>query len=132
MAVDQSFQPNPPATKEVLASLIAALPKPLPDSYLVFLARSNGGEGFIGERYVWLWRAEELMKNHIGYKVAEFLPNFFFFGTDGDGDAYAFDTSRGDSTVYDVPFIGMPTDARPIADSFEALLDPAQQIDLDC
>ncbi|HKV78928.1 MAG TPA: hypothetical protein VJP02_12335, partial [Candidatus Sulfotelmatobacter sp.] len=76
--------------------------------------------------------AEELMKNHMGYKVAEFFPNFFFFGTDGGGEAYAFDTSRGDSTVYDVPFIGMPTDARPIADSFEGLLDPAQQIDLDC
>ena len=72
------------------------------------------------------------MKNYMAYKVAEFFPNFFFFGTDGGGEAYAFDTSRGESTVYEVPFIGRPSDARPIADSFEALLDPSQQIDLDC
>ena len=76
-----------------------------------------------------LWKAEELMTNHGGYKVKEFFPNFFFVGTDG-GDAYAVDTSTNDATIFDVPFTGMPADARPIADSFEALLDPSQQIDL--
>ena len=122
------FEPNPPATKDVLESLIAVSPKPLPDSYMAFLARSNGGEGFIGERYVWLWKAEELMTNHISYKVAEFFPNFFFIGTDGGGEAYAFDTSRNDATIFCVPFIGMPADARPIVDSFEALLDPSRPV----
>lgn len=131
MASDQTFQPNPPPTKEVLESLIAALRKPLPDSYLAFLARSNGGEGFVGERYVWLWKAEELMANQTGYRAAEFFPKFFFIGTDGGGEAYAFDTSNNDARVFDVPFIGRTTDARLIADSFEALLDPSQQIDLD-
>ena len=130
MATDQNFQTNPPASKEVLQSLIAALPKPLPDSYMAFLARSNGGGGFVGERYVWLWKAEELMTHYLGYRVAEFFPNFFFIGTDGGGEAYAFETSRDDATVFEVPFIGMPTDARRIADSLEALLDASQQIDL--
>ena len=76
MTTDPTFRPNPPATKEALLALVAALPKPLPDSYMSFLARSNGGEGFIGEPYVWLWQAEELMTQNRGYKVEEFFPNF--------------------------------------------------------
>jgi hypothetical protein len=82
MATDpQTFRPNVPATKEALHSLTARLPKRLPDGYMAFLARSNGGEGFIGERYVWLWKAEELIAHNHGYKVAEFFPNFFFIGS---------------------------------------------------
>lgn len=120
----QAFRPNAPATKEALQSLITALLKPLPDRYMAFLARSNGGEGFVGERYVWLWKAEELMTHNRGYKVAEFFPNFFFIGSDGGGEAYAFDISGKDATVFEVPFIGMPSDAIAIADSFDALLAP--------
>jgi hypothetical protein len=91
---------------------------------MAFLSRSNGGEGFIGERYVWLWKAEELMTHNRGYKVAEFFPNFFFIGTDGGGEAYAFDITGHDETVFEVPFIGKPSDASAIADSFDALLAP--------
>jgi hypothetical protein len=130
VANDQAFQPNPPASEEVLQSLSAALPKSLPDSYMAFLARSNGGEGWVGEQYVWLWKAEELMTHYRGYRVAEFFPNFFFVGTDGGGEAYAFDISGDDATLYNVPFIGTPSDARAIADSFDAFLGPSQQIDL--
>jgi len=118
----QTFQPNAPAATDALQSLITALSKPLPDGYMAFLARSNGGEGFIGERYVWLWKAEELIAHNRSYNVAEFFPNFFFIGSDGGGEAYAFDTSGEDATVFEVPFIGMPSDARAIADSFDALL----------
>jgi hypothetical protein len=68
---------------------------------MAFLGRANGGEGLIGERYVRLWGAEELIEVNRGYNVAE-------FGTDGDGEAYAFDVSANDATVFEVPFIGMP------------------------
>lgn len=91
---------------------------------MAFLARSNGGEGFIGERYVSLWKAEELMTHNLSYKVAEFFPNFFFIGSDGGGEAYAFDISGDNAAIFEVPFIGMPSDARAIADSFDALLAP--------
>jgi hypothetical protein len=40
----------------------------------------------------------------------------------GGGEAYAFDLSRPDATVFEVPFIGLPTDARAIARSFDSLL----------
>ncbi|HUK29504.1 MAG TPA: SMI1/KNR4 family protein [Candidatus Acidoferrum sp.] len=118
----QTFQPNAPASSEALASLRAALLKPLPEVYVAFLQRANGGEGFLGERYVRLWRAEELIEVNRGYNGAEFFPNLFLIGTDGGGEAYAFDVSRNDATVFEVPFIGMPSDARAIANSFDSFV----------
>jgi hypothetical protein len=89
---------------------------------MAFLGRANGGEGFIGERYVRLWRAEELIEVNRGYNVAEFFPNLFLIGTDGGGEAYAFDVSANDPTVFEVPFVGKPSDARAIADSFDTFV----------
>ena len=118
----QYFQPNAPASSQALASLRAGLPKRLPERYIAFLERANGGEGFIGERYARLWRAEELIEVNRGYNVAEFFPNLFLIGTDGGGEAYAFDVSANDPTVFVVPFIGMPSDATAIADSFDSFV----------
>src|ERR1700751_4204552 len=121
-ADDQAFQPNAPASTEALESLRAGLLKSLPESYFAFLTRANGGEGFIGDRYVQLWRAEELAEMNRAYKTADFFPKLFFIGSDGGGEAYAFDLSRTDATVFEVPFIGLPTHARAIARSFDSLL----------
>ena len=121
-ADDQAFQRNAPASTEPLASLTTAMLKSLPESYFAFLKRANGGVGFIGDRYVQLWRAEELTEMNRAYKTADFFPNFFFIGSDGGGEAYAFDLSRPDATVFEVPFIGLPTDARAIASSIDSFL----------
>ena len=122
---DQGFQPNGPAATEALASLKTGRAQSLPQSYFAFLTRANGGEGFIGDRYVQLWKAEELAEINRAYKTAEFFPNLFFIGSDGGGEAYAFDLSRTDATVFEVPFIGVPPDARAIASSLHSLLGPA-------
>jgi|ERR1017187_595541 hypothetical protein len=121
-ADDQAFQPNGPAPSEALASLKTGLAKSLPESYFAFLTRANGGEGFINNRYVRLWRAEQLSEMNLGYKTAEFFPNLFFIGSNGGGEAYAFDLSGTDATVFEVPFIGLPTDARAIASSLDSFL----------
>ena len=114
------FHTNPPATSEILALLKAVAN--LPSDYLAFLERANGGEGFIGERYVQLWRAEELVEANRSYKTREFFPNFFFVGSNGGGEAYALKLSEGLSRVFEVPFIGLPSDARVVASSFEEWL----------
>ena len=98
----------------------------MPDGYTAFLRRANGGEGFIGERYVRLWRVEELIGMNRGYNVAQFLPEMFFIGTDGGGEAYAFKVSGTDGAVFEVPFIGLPSDASMIADSFESFVSGAR------
>ena len=89
---------------------------------MAFLGRANGGEGSIDEQYVRLWRAEELIEMNLGYNVVEYFPNLFLIGTDGGGEAYAFDVSASDRRVFEVPFIGMPSDARPVADSFDSFV----------
>ena len=121
-AADQAFQPNDPAFPAALAALRTWLAKSLPESYVAFLTRANGGEGFIGNRYVQLWRAEELAEMNRAHKTAKFVPDLFFIGSDGGGEAYAFDLSRPDATVFEVPFIGLPTDARVIASSFDSFV----------
>jgi len=57
-----------------------------------------------------------------GYNVAEFFPQLFFIGTDGGGEAYAFNISGCDTTVFEVPFIGTPSDARMVASSFDSFV----------
>ena len=69
-----------------------------------------------------LWRAKELIAMNRGYSVAEFFPHLFFIGTDGGGEAYAFNISGNDPTVFEMPFIGLPSDARMIASSFESFV----------
>lgn len=98
----------------------------MPDGYTAFLRHANGGEGFIGERYVRLWRAEELIGMNRGYNVAQFFPEMFFIGTGGGGEAYAFKVSGTDGAVFEVPFIGLPSDAKMIADSFESFVSGAR------
>jgi SMI1/KNR4 family protein SUKH-1 len=118
----QHFKPNAPASKQALNDLRTALPKTLPSGYMAFLERANGGEGFIGERYAQLWRAEELIEVNRSYHVAEFAPNLFLIGSDGGGEAYAFDISTNDSTLFVVPLIGMPEHLEPVANSFEVFV----------
>ena len=121
-ASTRPFQPNAPASAQALSSLIALLPRSLPDAYTAFLRRANGGEGFVGERYVRLWRAAELIDVNRGYNAAQSFPNMFLIGTDGGGEAYAFNVSGTEGIVFEVPFIGRPSDATMIADSFESFV----------
>jgi hypothetical protein len=102
---------------------MADLSKPLPDGYTEFLRLANGGEGFIGERYVRLWRAEELIRMNRGHNVTQLFPDMFFLETDGGGEAYALKISAGsDRALFVVPFVGLPSVARMIADSFESFV----------
>jgi hypothetical protein len=73
---------------------------------------------------VQLWRAEELIEVNRGYNVAEFFPNLFLIETDGGGEAYAFDVSGNNVTVFEVPSIGIPSGARAIANSFDSFVAP--------
>ena len=98
-ADNQAFQPNAPASPEALAFLRTGLVKSLLESYFAYLSRGNGSDGFIRDGYAQLWWAEELAEMNCAYKTAEFFPNFFFIGSDGGAEAYAFDLSCTDANV---------------------------------
>lgn len=79
----------------------------LPGDYRAFLEATNGGEGMIGETYIMLWRIEELGKMNESYQVAEYAPGLLLIGSDGGGEAFAFDMRNDPWPVVKVPFVGM-------------------------
>ena len=57
------------------------------------------------------------------YQVEELAPGFFLIGSNGGGEAYAFDLSSGSSVLHRLPFIGMEAQyASKVADSFRLFL----------
>jgi len=79
----------------------------LPEEYIQFLRLKNGGEGFVGQNaYVMFWGLDELAEMNNAYNVKEYVPGLYLFGSDGGGEAYAFDT-RSEMAIVKVPFVGM-------------------------
>lgn len=120
------FRANPPASPSLIAQSQAKFSFPLPLDYVEFLHRMNGGEGFLGEHaYVALWRVEKLSERNAGYEVTEFAPGLFLFGSNGGGEAFAFDIRTGQFRIVAVPFLGMDelADAIAIATNFRAFLE---------
>ncbi len=80
----------------------------LPDDYIEFLRFTNGGEGFIGEQsYIMLWPIQDMIELNKSYKVNEYASGLFLFGSNGGGEAYAFDISSKHMNIVQVPFVGM-------------------------
>src|SRR5690242_10258239 len=109
------FNGNPSAGVAAIRQFETESRVRLPDDYAEFLHQMNDGEGFVGNAYVILWRIEELLEMNKGYQVAEFAPGLFVFGSDGGGEAFAFDLRSDAKPIVSVPFIPMELKlARPV------------------
>ena len=119
------FRGNPPAIAVEIERFEDEVGLKLPKDYAAFLRRSNGGDGFIGPNaYVIFWRLGELVEMNKAYQVEEYAPGLFIFGSDGGGEAYAFDARTLAMPIVSVPFVGMELNlARVIAPSFEGFLE---------
>jgi hypothetical protein len=95
-----------------------------PDDFRRFYRTTDGGEGFINETYVVIWRLEELAGFNEQHSVAEYAPSLFLFGSDGAGEGFAFDVRSSPFSVVSVPFIGMSLkEAVPMGASFVNFLE---------
>lgn len=118
------FNGNPPADAAVIQQFKAVSDFRLPDDFARFMQQTNGGEGFVGNPYLILWRMEELLEMNKAYQVVEYAPGLFLFGSDGGGEAFAFDTRSEAKPIVAIPFVGMDLGlARPVAQTFEAFLE---------
>jgi hypothetical protein len=118
------FNGNPPAEAEAIRRLEVESGLNLPVEYKEFLRQQNGGEGFIESAYAMLWRAEELLEMNKSYQVHDYAPGLFLFGSDGGGEAFAFDTRTDVKQIVTVPFVGMElSEARPMASNFNEFLE---------
>ena len=71
-----------------------------------------------------LWSIEELVEFNKSYQVDEFAPGLLLIGSDGSGEAFAFDTRINPWQMVQVPFVGMSLDdVEVLAPSFELFLD---------
>ena len=119
------FNGNPPASASSIQELEKVSEFSLPADYAEFLRQMNGGEGFIGpDAYVIFWKVEELQELNVAYEVSEQAPGLFLFGSDGGGEAYAFDLRSEDKKIVEVPFVGMELGlARSMAPNFKTFLE---------
>jgi hypothetical protein len=108
---------RPPASEGAIQALCERCDFPLPEEYLTLLRYSNGGEGklSINPGWFWIYPAEEVIENNLGYQVAEFLPEYFAIGSSGGGEMLVL--RKRDNTlpsIYMIPFI--PMDVREVAE----------------
>lgn len=118
------FNKHPPATPEQIETFSSATGLTLPPDYKSFLSVANGGEGMVGTNaYLILWGIEELTPLNKAYQVEKYVPGLLFFGSDGGGEAYAFNTCNK-MRVVRVPFVGMGVSTvQPIAENFTDFLE---------
>lgn len=111
------FNRNPPASPIDLDGLGERFGAKLPDDYLAYLRVSNGGEGPVGpDSYLILFPAEQIAVLNEAYEVDRWAEGLVIFGSDGGGEAIAFDTRSLPPRIVSVPFVGMSLDlVRPIA-----------------
>lgn len=116
----------PPASTEAIAALVAQAPIELPSSYLELLLVSNGGEGDLSVNPDWfsLWPAQDVMQHNESYQIAEYLPGFFGFGSNGGGELLAFDARHSKPwPIVMIPFIPMEvTEAVQISTGFDEFI----------
>jgi hypothetical protein len=117
---------KPAAAAGAVAALSAASGIKLPEEYLALLRLSNGGDGPLSVEPGWfqLWPVDEVLALNRSYRVHEYLPGLFGFGSNGGGELLALDTRRGPPwPVVMVPFIGMEEDTVvEIAEDFAEFL----------
>lgn len=124
------FTGNEGASDEALLKAESSSGFSFPDDYKSFLAELNGGEGFVGEEYLILWKAEELGQFNLEYEVVKYAEGLFLFASNGGGEGFAFDIRDSSYPIVQVPFIGMTYgDARNVADNFNQFLERMNKSD---
>lgn len=103
----ERFAGNPPLDITSIDMIQKESGTQMPSDYLDFLQYANGGEGWIGNSYIILWRFDHLFQLNDSYNAKEYIPGLLLIGSDGGGEAYAFDQISKHWKVVRVPFVGL-------------------------
>jgi hypothetical protein len=119
----EEFTPNGAGYESIAEEVEKHFECNFPESYKRFMTECDGGEGFVGDRHLILWRMSELIGFNMEYEVAQYASGLLIFGSNGGGEAFAFDIRDAKMKIVMVPFIGMNLEyARPLAGTFENFL----------
>lgn len=126
MLANKDWQRKAPASDEALTRLAWIAPFPLPESYLDFLAYSDGGEGPLGVEPRWLVLdpIETVVGTETSGTFHEFFPNHFVIGSNGAGEAIALTKGKGGKAkvvYFDMTNTDLGESVVELATSFEEL-----------
>ena len=115
---------RPPVTSKQITAFSIASGLTLPQDYTAFMNKANGGEGLVGPNaYLILFAVDELVSLNKAYQVEDYVPGLLIFGSDGGGEAFAFN-ARDAMRIVRVPFVGMdPSTVETLADNFSAFIE---------
>lgn len=90
----------------------------LPEQYIEFMRKHNGGEGDIGETWFILFPLEELQEINDDYEIEEFLPGHIIIGSNGGGELYGIDK---EGNYFNVPALIDEDDVSLLGTDIESL-----------
>jgi hypothetical protein len=120
---------EPPASEEAIAALARFAGRELPDDYVAFLRRQNGGSlRYHDFWYLWLWRADDIPSWSEAYGMApNQIPGSLILGSNGGGEAIVIDM-REERLDRRCPIVAINfisdgwDDAMPVAPDFRSLM----------
>lgn len=127
IAADREWHGREGASSAELDGFRSFIPTTLPQGYYDLLGFSNGGEGPFGVQPCWfvLDTTEEAATAWTDKVHAEFFPDLFVFGSNGGGEAFAFDLNAdGVRIVYfDAMNTNLADSVVELATSMDAFID---------
>ena len=125
------FEGNAPASDPDIRDFQTQGGINLPNDYLQFLKKTNGGSGFIGSNYIEMWPLDKLAQYNRGYGADRYTPQLLMFGSNGGGEAFAFDRRTTDWPVVIIPFTPLDIrEAKIVSKSFGSFLQLLADRDL--
>jgi len=105
---------KPGATEDELAVVEATL-GPIPPGYRALLRRVNGLEGSLGESYLVLWEAKDILQQTVDWRALvesneEPFPTDFMIGSDGGGEVFGLAMVGGEEEYVMFPWLGSHPD----------------------
>lgn len=124
--IKTNWYKNPGAELQGISKVENNLNIQLPNDYKTFIIWSNGGEGEVGENYLYLWKIEEIMVLNNEYQIQKYLSgDFLAIGTDGGGICYGFNL-KDNFSVFKCPLGDLDINEMSlIAKSFKDFLEKA-------
>ena len=124
---DKNWQTASGATISRLEELVSIAPFTLPESYISFLSKFDGGQWCLNVEPYWLCldSAKEVIKTEQDGIFHESFSDFFVIGSNGAGEAIAFKIkAKGEAQViyFDMSNIDITESVQPLASSFDELI----------
>ena len=121
----RSFEREDGISRQGLDNLIAFAASPLPADYLDLLKFSNGASGWLRERYLVIYSADEVISINRFAKMETILPNMIIFGSNGGGTSFLLELGQSNlSTIYRCEDVDLGNESLiRISSSMESFLD---------